>query len=261
MKQRSVKKILVRAITGIFAVALIIGIVLWNRYLNKNSLLAKFVTEKEQEVYLLGTIHESHFNKWFHYSMEDVLHVIENVEPDVVYMEAREEYFREYGVVDGPIDMNVVYSYCLDNNITTEMIDWWVVDNNYQSNTTSTLRDDNMFNNIKDKLQSLDKHTKVLVVCGSGHFHEQSERFQKEGFIPRSISQKRKYFMSDNADFHYPPGCAEVWEKRAYFYAYTYPGLIEADDTLNEDIKKQFTDGNHDAFYRQQMEYCELFRN
>ena len=29
--------------------------------------------------------------------------------PDVVFIEAREEYFQEYNVVDGPIDMNAFY--------------------------------------------------------------------------------------------------------------------------------------------------------
>lgn len=49
--------------------------------------------------------------------------------------------------------------------------------------------------------------------------------------------------------------------KRAYFYAYTLPALVGEDENLNNDIKSQFTEGNHDAFYKQQLKYCELFSN
>ena len=60
-------------------------------------------------------------------------------------------------------------------------------------------------------------------------------------------------------DFTYPSLAAETWDKRAYFYAYTYRELIAQDATLTDEIKVQFTEGNHDAFYKQQRKYCEMF--
>lgn len=261
MKRTKAKKYIIGSLLCFLAVLLAVIFFLWNHYLNKNNLFTKFVTEKEQEVYLLGTFHTNHFNQWLHYSMEDMLSVIENVEPDVVFIEAREEYYLQYGVVDGPIDMNVVYSYCLENGIRVEMIDWWIVDNNYQSNTTSDVRDDNIFNNINSKLQNVDSNEKVLVVCGAGHFYEQAERFEKAGFDKRSIPQKSSYFVSENTAFEYPKSCVETWEKRSYFYAYTYPEIVGQDEDLDDSIKKQFTEGNHDAFYKQQLQYCNLFTN
>lgn len=258
MKRIKAKKIIVRVVTGFLVVAFVALALLWNHYLNKNSLLGRFMTGQNQEVYLLGTFHTNHFNRWLNYSMEDMLSAVENVAPDVVFIEAREEYFQEYNVVDGPIDMNVVYSYCLDNDIPVEMIDWWVVDNNYQSNTTSAVRDDHIFNNINSKLQQLEEGTKVLVVCGAGHFYAQADRFCAEGFEKKSITGKKSYFETEK-EFAYPSGAAEIWEKRACFYAYTYPEIIGSKEDLDENIKIQFTDGNHDAFYRQQMEYCNLF--
>ena len=60
-------------------------------------------------------------------------------------------------------------------------------------------------------------------------------------------------------DFKYPVSVEAVWEQRAYFYAYTYPKVVGQDKTLNDDIKAEFTEGNHDAFYNQQLKYCEYF--
>jgi hypothetical protein len=232
---------------------------LWNRYLNKNSLLEKFTTEQGQEVYLLGTFHENHFNKWLNYSLEDVLSVVENLKPDVVFIEAREKYFKDYGAVDGPIDMAVVYSYCNENDIPVEMIDWWVVDNNYKSNTTNDKRDDMIFENISSKLMTTKANTKILVVCGAGHYYEQTKRFLNHGFEKQKMKNKSTYFDCHDTKFEYPESLVDVWEKRSYFYAYTYPEVVGQDNTLDDDIKAEFTEGNHDAFYNQQLEYNEYF--
>lgn len=253
------KKKIGKIIMALIVVVLLLAGIIWNRYFVKTSLFAEYISPQGQEVYILGTLHKSHFDKIFNYSMEDILSVVENVQPDVVFIEAREDNYQAYGAVDGPIDMNVVYSYCVEHNIATEMIDWWVVDNNYQSNTTSKLRDDNIFNNITDKLGEYGQDTTVLVVCGSGHFYPQSQRMRENGFEKSTINDKKSYFESAQAEFTYPSGVSQVWEKRAYFYAYIQPELVAQDENLNEEIKVQFTGGNHDAFYKSQMEYCEMF--
>ena len=111
-KLKIVKRMFIGLLIIIIASIMVLGL-LWNRYLNKNSLLKKFATTQNQEVYLLGTLHENHFSKWINYSMEDLLNVVQKVKPDVVFIEAREQYFKDYGVVDGPIDMTVIYSYCI----------------------------------------------------------------------------------------------------------------------------------------------------
>lgn len=245
------------------AILLIVVVVslgfLWNRYLNKNSLLKKFETTGEQEVYLLGTFHKSHFNKWANYSMEDILSVAQNIQPDVVFIEAREQIFEDYGVVDGPVDMAVVYSYCIENNIPVNFIDWWVVDNNFQSNTTNDKRDDMIFSNIDKELKSIAENKKILVVCGAGHLYEQTERFLDHGFKEQKIDNKSAYFDSQDTEFKYPDRIENVWEQRTYFYAYTYPEVIRQDTTLDDKVKNEFTEGDHDAFYNQQLEFNELF--
>ena len=253
------KKKLIKIIVGIVTVAIIILAFIWNRYFVKTSLFAEYISLEGQEVYILGTLHKSHFDKIFNYSMEDILSVVENVQPDVVFIEAREDTYEEYGAVDGPIDMNVVYSYCVEHSIATGLVDWWVIDNNFKSDTTSKLRDDNIFNNITEKLSEYGPDTTVLVVCGSGHFYPQSQRMRENGFEKATIKDKKSYFKSAQIEFSYPSCTSEVWEKRAYFYAYIQPEIVAQDENLNEEIKVQFTEGNHDAFYESQLKYCEMF--
>ncbi len=252
-----------RILIGLLIILLLAVITLgflWNRHLNKSSLVASFNTPQNQTVYLLGTLHESHFNKLLGYSMEDITSAIANIKPDRVLIEAREEMYNEYGVVDGPVDMAVVYSYCLDNDIKVGMVDWWVVDNGFQGNSTNEKRDDKISENINLKLNALPPETTILVVCGSGHFHEQSERFIANGFVRKTLTNKSDIFVSEKDGFTYPESLQVVWEKRAFFYAYTLPQIIANDPNLSAEIKAQFTDGNHDNFYNSQMVYCELFR-
>jgi hypothetical protein len=257
-KSKIVKKIFI-GFSIILIVAIVVSGLWWNKYLNKNSLLNKFEITQKQEVYLLGAFHDYHFNKWLNYSMEDLLSVVQKVNPDVVFLEAREQSFKDYGVVDGPVDMCVVYSYCTDNDIPVEMIDWWVVDNDFQANTTNDKRDDMIFANINNNLNTLPENSKILVICGGGHFYKQTKRFLNNGFEQKKIQNKKTYFESQDENFKYPASAEDVWEQRAYFYAYTYPDIVEQDNTLDKNIKLEFTGGDHDAFYKHQMEYCELF--
>lgn len=78
----------------------------------------------------MGIFHSEHFKRYANYSIEEMTNAINNIEPDLVFIEARESSFTEYGVVDGPVDMCVAYCYCLYNNIFVEMTDYWKIDNN-----------------------------------------------------------------------------------------------------------------------------------
>lgn len=259
-KHKLRNRILIGLLIILLLAVVAIGFVL-NRNLNKNALIASFETPQNQTVYLLGTVHKTHFNKFLGYSMEDITSAIANIKPDCVLIEAREAIYNEYGVVDGPVDMTVVYSYCLDNDIKVGMVDWWVVDNDFKSNSTNDKRDDKIFENINLKLNALPPQTTILVVCGSGHFYEQSERFIANGFARKTITSKSDVFISAKDGFTYPESLEDEWEKRAFFYAYTLPQIIASDPNLSDEIKGQFTDGNHDNFYNSQMVFCELFRD
>lgn len=253
-------KIFLIVLASVLALAVILGAVWCNINLNKNNLVKRYEAPAGQEVYIMGTFHKDHFVKLFNYSMEDVVSAVKNINPDVVFIEAREEYFKEYGVVDGPMDMSVVYSYCYNNGIPVEMIDWWIVDNEFKSNSTNDKRDDNIFVNIQIKLGETAPDKRVLIVCGAGHLTPQTARFKDNDFKKLKINNVPELFIGEG-EFEYPVGTEDVWEKRAYFYAYTFPKIISSDDTLNDETKSMFVNDYQDEFYEEETKYCEIFKN
>ena len=142
--------------------------------------IKKVFMSAQQEVYIMGTFHTEHFERYANYSIEEMINAVNNIEPDVVFIEARENSFTEYGVVDGPIDMCIAYSYCSDNNIPVEMIDYWEITNDSKTNTTTTERDDHIHNNIMEKLTDYE-NKRILVICGFGHLNAQTERLIEAG--------------------------------------------------------------------------------
>lgn len=218
----------------------------------------KVLISNKQEIYLMGTFHTGHFNRYANYSIAEMINAISNIEPDAVFIEARENNFEEYGVVDGPIDMCVAYCYCSDNNIPVEMIDYWEIDNDFKPNTTTNERDDRIHKNIMEKLNAYE-NKKILIICGFGHLNAQTERLIGAGGQKEHIGHKADLFSGRDKDFVYPNLICDVWEARTFFYAHTLPQLVQKDDTLDEDVKAYWMCENN-AFYNQQMEYCELFR-
>ena len=68
-------------------------------------------------------------------------------------------------------------------------------------------------------------------------------------------------FKNDERKFKYPSSINEVWEQRAFFYAYTYPKLIQEDETINDEVKSQWPIDENHSFYDSQIKYCDLFSN
>lgn len=256
MKKRTKKVIIV--VSVILALLVLTAVIF---YVNiRNFTVKKVLMADGQEVYLMGTFHEEHFKKYANYTVEDMTNAIKNIEPDVVFIEARESSFTEYGVVDGPVDMCIAYCYCMDNNIPVEMIDYWKIDNDFKENTTTSGRDDCIHKNITEKLNLYDNQ-RILVICGFGHLGAQTKRLVKSGGKTKSISHISSLFSKGSPDFVYPGQICDVWEKRVLFYGHTVPKLVQADNTLNEDIKATWAEDENNAFYNRQMKYCELFQN
>lgn len=256
MKQRTKKAALI--VSAILALLVLSAGIF---YVNlKNFTVKKIFMADGQEIYLMGTFHTEHFRQYANYSMEEMINAIHNIEPDVVFLEARENSFVEYGVVDGPIDMCVAYCYCMDNHIPVEMIDYWIIDNNFKENTTTDERDDHIHENIMEKLNFYENQ-KILVLCGFGHLSAQTNRLLESGGQSASISHKSSLFDGETSNFTYPDQICDVWERRVLFYGHTVPKLVQADDSLNEDIKASWAEDETNTFYNRQMEYCELFQN
>ena len=243
--------IVVLLITLIVAVAVL--------YVNlKVFTIKKVLMGDNQEVYIMGTFHTDHFERYANYSIDEMINAINNIKPDVVFIEAREESYSEYGVVDGPIDMCIAYSYCSENSIPVEMIDYWKITNDSQTNTTTDDRDNHIHDNIMKKLDNY-KNKRVLVICGFGHLNAQTNRLIDEGGQIQHISHIMDLFKGDNEDFVYPSMSCVVWEERVVFYAHTVPQLVQSNDALNEKTKANWPEDVNDSFYNSQMKYCKLF--
>ena len=256
MKQRTKKVIIL--VSVILVLIVLIAVTL---YVNlKNFTVKKVLMTDGQEIYLMGTFHNEHFKQYVNYSIEEMINAINNIEPDVVFIEARENSFVEYGVVDGPIDMCIAYCYCMDNNIPVEMIDYWIIDNDFKANTTTNERDDCIHENIMEKL-NLYENQRILVICGFGHLDAQTNRLIESGGQSEYISHMSSLFDKETLDFTYPSQICDVWEQRVLFYGHTVPKLVQADDTLNEDTKASWVEDENNTFYNSQMKYCELFQN
>ncbi len=258
MKKGSTAKKTIKYIFFILAFIFAVGLVI---YINlKNFTVKKIVMNDNQDIYVMGTFHQEHFERYANYSIDEMINAIVSIDPDVVFIEAREESFAENGVVDGPIDMCIAYSYCINNNIPIEMIDYWKVDNNYKAGTTTDDRDDHIHENIMDKMK-LYENKKILVICGFGHLNAQTKRLLADGGKTERIRNITALFQSDIANFSYPSSICEVWEQRTLFYAHTYPKIVQADDSINDDIKAMWPEDENNGFYNWQMKYCELFKN
>ncbi len=256
MKQRAKKVIILVSVILVLIVLTAVTL-----YVNlKNFTVKKVLMTEGQEIYLMGTFHNEHFKQYANYSIEEMINAINNIEPDVVFIEARENSFVEYGVVDGPIDMCIAYCYCMDNNIPVEMIDYWKIDNDFKANTTTNERDDCIHENIMEKLD-LYENQRILVICGLGHLGAQTNRLIESGGQSKYISHMSSLFDKETLDFTYPSQICDVWEQRVLFYGHTVPKLVQADDTLNEDTKASWTEDENNSFYNHQMKYCELFQN
>ena len=218
----------------------------------------KVLMADEQEVYIMGTFHTEHFERYANYSIEEMINAVKNIEPDVVFIEARENSYTEYGVVDGPIDMCIAYSYCSDNNIPVEMIDHWEITNESKTNTTTEERDDRIHNNIMEKLAEYESK-RILVICGFGHLSAQTERLMEVGGQKQYISHKSGLFKGEKEKFVYPGELCDVWEERVLFYAHTVPQLVQKNEALNEETKAKWPEDVEGSFYNWQMKYSNLF--
>lgn len=259
------KKKLLKLFASIFIPLILIcsgmAIYMWYHYSNKLNLLEKYTVDGTKEVYVLGTIGKKHFSRINNYSMEDLLSAIENINPDLVMITAREDHYINYNVIDGEIDACVAYSYCRHNDIPIKMVDWWIIDNIYPQMATTNLRDDNIFIKVSRTLREISPNSKILLITNSESFHEQVARFKVAGYRKTDIEDISSYFKQTEEEFHFPPLSSKIWRDRSYFYAYVLPRLIKENTELFDSIKEKYLSTDHDKFYRSQIEYCKYLNN
>jgi hypothetical protein len=194
-----------------------------------------------QNIYILGTIHQGHFDKQNNYPLADVQSVIDEIRPDLLLVEVRQETFEKYGALDGPTEMVFAWSYANEKGIYVSGIDYW-----YPSlglpNTTFSERDDHIFDNI---ISASNKKENILVLIGCSHLFPLDRRFISHGYRRIKIANKERYFRnSSNIDFAYPDSYEDRRDKYYDYYNNIFPDEVYAipeDNPFRESWIKHIT--------------------
>lgn len=260
MQRKKVIKTVLIILIPVIILSFVVSFFNWDRNYNKNKLLQKYIVDNK-EFYILGTIEKKHFNKIYNYSMKDMLGVIETIKPDLAMIEAREDHYIRYGIVDGKIDACVAYSYCFENKIPVSFVNWWIIDNIYPANATTNLQDDNIFIKVSRNIKESAPGSRLLLLIDSSHFYEMTNRFEIAGFKRVPIENKSEYFHVENEKFKFPAVVAKTWRDRNYFFSYNFPTEVKNQKDLNQSVKDKFLNADHDKFYLQEIEYCKYLNN
>lgn len=261
MQHKKIIKILITIFVPVIFIIFGVLFYTWNIYYNKTNLLKKYVVDNSKEVYILGSIGKKHFSRLNSYSMEDLLSAMDNINPDIVLLTARVDHYKDFGIIDGDIDTCVAYSYCLDKNIPAKLIDWWIIDNTKPDYITAALRDDNIFIKISRTLREISSSARILIITGSDHFYQQTDRFDVAGYKEEEISNIKDYFCNANDSFTYPPLASKIWKDRTYFYAFIFPRLIKENDDLFDSVKSKYINIDHDKCYTSNVKLCKYLNN
>lgn len=185
--------------------------------MNKENLVSKYTTLKEQTVYTVGTLHNGHFNREQDYSLKDLESLLNNLNPDYIFIEAREESLEEYDVIDGPIEMIYAYSYGLEHDIPVRLIDYWKIDNNIVTNYSDDFRDNQIFYNMNEKLKEIEEDKTIVVLYGASHYFFQKPRIELAGWRKGKMDNIRDLFQSNTDEFTYSKNMeAEIGKKLDY---------------------------------------------
>jgi hypothetical protein len=187
--------------------------------------LYKQVDNNRQNIYILGTIHQGHFDKQNNYSLADIQSVIDEIRPDLLLVEVRQETFEKHGALDGPTEMIFAWSYANEKGIYVNGIDYW-----YPSlglpNTTFSERDDHIFDNI---ISAANKKENLLVLIGCSHLFPLDSRFISHGYRRIKIANKEQYFNnSSNIDFVYPDSYEDRVDKNHDYFNNIFPDEVYA---------------------------------
>lgn len=231
-KFNTIKKIALRMVISLGVLAVAAVIFLYGKYISKyNNLVLYTNPSGSQQIYILGTIHEYHFNRLLGFSYLDVQNAVANIQPDLLLLEVDQQVFEEHGVVKSPVEMLPLWCYAQDNRIAVKGVDWFEVNDGSRSWTTDKVRDDHIFANT---LAAIKDEPVVLVVLGATHRMEQSKRFEAQGYKPVKIPDKSALYRgNDGDDFAYPEGTIPELEKQISYWQTVAPHKAMAVTTQN----------------------------
>ena len=177
---------------------------------NRNSGFVK-MTNGNQEIYLLGTWHGIHWTSK-EFSLQHLGSVVENLEPDVLLLESRQEQLDLDNLADGPLEMLFSNLTAREISVPVKGIDWWNIDLS-NPGQTDELRESNIMKNIIEYSKG---EKKVLILIGNAHVSSLQTRFKEAGFSRAEFKNKEKNLMfhSDKESKLFPSGMSFYIEKR-----------------------------------------------
>lgn len=195
---------------------------LYRKYVDKESNLVLYTSpDNTQQIYILGTIHEYHFNPLLGYAYPEVQNVLDLIKPDLLLLEVDQEVFERYGVIKSPIEMIPLWCRATESGIPVKGIDWFEVTKDSRSWTTDKIRDDHIFNR---SVAAIGSEAVVLIIVGATHRIEQANRFEAEGFQRQEIADKSLFFGEPNIDeFKYPAATVAEVDKQIEYWRTTAP--------------------------------------
>ncbi|XMB85798.1 hypothetical protein RJG79_10350 [Mycoplasmatota bacterium WC44] len=188
----------------------------------KNKLIRKF-TKKNQSIYIIGSIHGGHFRSK-DYSHMHLKAALENIKPDLLLVESRQEEVENGNLGDGPFEMLYLHLLAKDLGIPVKGIDWFKV-NNDKPGTTTNERDEKITQNI---VRESEGYKKVLVVVGAAHMIIDSKKLRKRGYKRIRLCREdlRRIYTNIDDEMVYHADTIKYIEKR-----------IECEKNLLETIK------------------------
>lgn len=150
MKARKASKIIMILLATLFMAALAVLLCLYFKFVHKESNIVLLKQENSaQEIFILGTVHEYHFNRFFDYSIVDIKNAIDKIQPDLVLLEVDPNTIDKYGVIKSPIEVIPLWCYAKKREIAVKGVDWFEVTGESRSWTTNKNRDDHIFDNVR----------------------------------------------------------------------------------------------------------------
>lgn len=216
-KGKRIRSAVLFSLAALLLIGLIILLFLYFKYVHKESNIVLLKQENSsQEIYILGTVHEYHFNRLLGYSIVAIQNVIDNIKPDLLLLEVDQNTFDNYEVIKSPIEMIPLWCYAKEYNIAVRGVDWFQVTEDSRSWTTDKNRDDHIFENI---VNSIGDEQIVLIILGSRHRIEQTTRFKNAGWQIEIMPNVHDMFVGKSVDeFVYPADTQKEIEKQIEYW-------------------------------------------
>ena len=142
----------------------------------------------------LGTLHHMHYT-FKEYNFLHIKAILENMKPDLLLIESRQEEINKGNLADGPIEMVYTHLRAKQLGIPVKGIDYFN-ETTGKPGSTNKPRDLMMFNKLTSEL---DGYHNVLVIVGATHMLMHKRMLKNHGFKRYKLS---KSLMDDY--FTYP---------------------------------------------------------